>query len=157
MMRLPNNPEEQLRKKYSMKHSFLVILYRQNKNHAILFVLWLSISNLLDILVFLSQKYPFLYWSIHPQSVTARMIASPSFWWMILLNFIPLILLCCIQQTYLIKAFVVWLLFANAYFILNHWFALDIYPTTMISTVLFSLFFIQFKKKTFMINAIKPK
>ena len=137
-----------------MKYSFLWALYRQKKSSVVIYIALFLLPSLFDILSFFAKKYSVPFWYTHPHSTVRRMIASSSFWWMILFNLIPFFLLLFIHQKYLIKMLIIWACLSGIYFIINHWFIAD-YASSSASIIAFALIFLQTKNNQLMTTYIQ--
>ncbi|NNP77937.1 hypothetical protein A7P54_16180 [Acinetobacter sp. Ac_3412] len=127
-----------------MKYSFLWALYRQDKGKAIRKGCWFLLPSFANFLCFLNFHYQLIEWQVSPQSSIGRLISGPHFWWVILFDCIPFLLLATVRQRYLLILLKIWLLIAVSFFLINAWFCAS-YPYSTI--LLFALSFASLKQE----------
>lgn len=105
-----------------MKYSFLWALYRQDKGKAIRKGCWFLFPSFANLFCFLNFHYQLIDWQVNPKSSIGKLISGPHFWWAILFDCIPFLLLVTVWQRQVLKLLYLWLFIAVCFCLINAWF-----------------------------------
>ena len=140
---------KQYNKNIQMKYSFLGAIYREKPLSAFLYGLLYSFLPLLDLITYLNYKFRWLTEIPTTDSISFRMINSPSFWLMTLFNLMPLFCLFLIKQQKLIVVLAVWIFCGFSFYLINKYTVAN-YPMSTLILVSSSLALIRsHNKKTY--------
>lgn len=137
-----------------MKDSFLWALYRQDKGKAIRTGCWFLLPSIFNLFCFLNFHYQLLEWQVNPKSSIGRLISEPYFWWVILFDCIPFLLLVAVWQRHILKPLNLWLFIAVCFCFINAWFWTASYPYSTV--LLFIYLFRSLKQEQLMGTYIQP-
>jgi len=138
-----------------MKYSFLWAIYREKSLSAFLYSLLYSFLPLLDLITYLNYRFRWLTEIPTTDSISFRMINSPSFWLMTLFNFVPLFCLSLIKQQKLIVVLAVWIFCGFSFYLINNYTVAN-YPMSTLILVSSSLALIRSRNKKLMLTYINP-
>ena len=138
-----------------MKYSFLWAIYREKPLSAFLYGLLYSFLPLLDLITYLNYKFRWLTEIPTTDSISFRMINSPSFWLMTLFNLMPLFCLFLIKQQKLIVVLAVWIFCGFSFYLVNKYTVAN-YPISTLILVSSSLALIRSRNKKLMLTYINP-
>lgn len=105
-----------------MKYSFLWALYRQDKGKAIRKGCWFLLPSFANLLCFLNFYYQLIQWQVNPKSSIGKLISGTHFWWVILFDCIPFLLLITVWQRQVLKLLYLWFFIAVCFCLINSWF-----------------------------------
>lgn len=144
---------KQYNKNIQMKYSFLWAIYREKPLSAFLYGLLYSFLPLLDLITYLNYKFRWLTEIPTTDSISFRMINSPSFWLMMLFNLMPLFCLFLIKQQKLIVVLAVWIFCGFSFYLVNNYTVAN-YPISTLILVSSSLALIRSRNKKLILTYI---
>jgi len=144
---------KQYNKNIQMKYSFLGAIYHEKPLSAFLYGLLYSFLPLLDLITYLNYKFRWLTEIPTTDSISFRMINSPSFWLMTLFNLMPLFCLFLIKQQKLIVVLAVWIFCGFSFYLINKYTVAN-YPISTLILVSSSLALIRSRNKKLILTYI---